>query len=69
MIQKDGALFAFGDNGSGQLGINDERDKVTSPTKALQSFPAQIKQISTGGSHSVLLLGILCHYCEINVLN
>ena len=64
MIQKDGALFAFGDNEYGQLGINDGRDKVTLPTKASQSFPAQIKEISTGGFHSLLLLGILCHYCE-----
>ena len=64
MIQKDGALFAFGFNLHGQLGINDERYEVTSPTKASQSFPAQIKQISTGGFHSLLLLGILCHYCE-----
>lgn len=49
-------LYAFGSNGSGQLGIGNEED-VSSPQVCLfdEENPGEIRQIVAGGNHTLVL--------------
>lgn len=51
-------LFAFGSNGSGQLGVGHNED-LSSPNPTLigdKESHGQIKQLAAGGNHTVILL-------------
>ena len=54
---ENGDLYVFGDNRSGQLGLGDRvgRDRPIL-NKFFESLDGQIKQISVGSSHSMVLV-------------
>ena len=47
-------LYAFGSNGSGQLGIGHNND-TSQPQLVLSSSQWQVKQLAAGGNHTVIL--------------
>lgn len=51
-LSKDGTIFAFGNNGYGQLGVSGNATKVMKPTKLPAS---KVIDISCGEEHSAYL--------------
>ena len=51
-LSKDGTIFAFGNNGYGQLGVSGNATKVMKPTKVPAS---KVIDISCGEEHSAYL--------------
>lgn len=51
-----GSVFAWGNNGDGQLGVGNYEDKA-SPVEILK-LPTPPLQLAAGSAHSMLLTGI-----------
>jgi E3 ubiquitin-protein ligase HERC4 len=58
MIIENGQLFAFGKNDCGELGLNDEMNRLT-PTELLFFQKLKIKSIYCGENHTFVALGKL----------
>ena len=54
IIKNDGSVWACGDNDGGRLGLSDTTKKTTF-TKVTANISNDVKQIASGGSHTVIL--------------
>ena len=54
ILKNDGSIWSCGENGSGQLGLNDT-DKRTTFTQVTTNINNDVKQIACGNSHTIII--------------
>jgi len=52
-----GKLYSFGANGEGQLGLQEDADRICVPKCVNLPTHSTIKMVAAGAEHSVLLTG------------